>query len=325
MISHLQRPIVWAVPILSTVIFLGCTNQDEELKYRPVVRVNDVSLSAKEFSDSLATRLRVFNSLSAKDSAVIAQAKSAVIQDFIVSVVTQQWAQQNQIFVRKEDLDAEILKVRKSYPDDFTFRKALADEGLTYETWESRVKNSLLEKMVVHKLLEKLPKPTESELLVYYNKNKSKYERSAALKLRQIVTTTDEDAQKIRTELSKGRSFVDLAKKFSISSDASLGGELGWVEKGTADFYDTLNKLAVGQKSNVIKTPFGFHIFEIMAKRPGGQLSFNEARKGIEQSLLSAKEQDIYSSWLEEQVLKSRVFKDDEFINNIQVQTRGQK
>lgn len=312
-----------ALFIITLYCLIGCTSQDEELKYRPVVRVNDVSLSAKEFSESLATRLRVFNSLSAKDSAVISQAKNSVIQDFIISVVTQQWAQQKQLFVRKEEIDEEVLKVRKSYPDDFAFRKALADEGLTYEVWESRLKNSLLEKKVAKILAESIADPSQNDLLNYYNANKSKFQRPAALRLRQIVANTEEDAQKIKAELSKQRSFSDLAKKFSSSSDASTSGDLGWVEKGSADFYDSLSKLAVGQKSGVIKTPFGYHIFEVVAKRSASQLSFNDVRANIAKTLLSEKEQSVYSNWLEEQVLKSRVFKDDDFINNIKVQTRS--
>ena len=323
-----DRSFLQAIPlsILYSLVVLSlfaCTPNDPDYKDRVVLRVNEATLSAEEFSNALASRLKMFNSLSAKDSAVIAHAKSSVVQDFIVSVVTSEWAQKNQIFVRKEAVDAEINKILKGYPDQLSFRKALADEGLSYSKWEDRLRYTLLERLVVEKLREKIQPPTEEQIKNYYSANKELFQVPAAVKLRQLVSDNEERAKMLKKELSSGRQLSELAKKFSISTDASVGGDIGWVEKGAADFFDKVSKLGTGQKSNIIKTSQGYHIFEVLDRRNAKALSLEDVRTKIKTALLAEAEQATYSTWLESQIVQSRVYKDDDFINQIQVQTRS--
>jgi len=306
-------------------LVLGCTRQGPDYKNTVVVKVNNEVLTAEDFGELLAGRLRMFNILSSKDTAVIAQAKSAVVSDFIVHVVTQEWAQKNQLFVRKEQLDDEISKIRKNYPDDISFRKALADEGVSFDRWEARLKFTLLEKLVTDFLRKSLKSPTEEDIRRYYMNNKSEFQQPAAMHLKQIVTKTYDDAQTIRKELNAGKAFASLAKKFSISAEAHNGGDMGWVEKGVADVFDSSLRLNVGQRSNIIKSPFGYHILELVAKRQGQLLPLDVVRPRIVTALQAQQEQKVYSSWLEKQILEAHVYKNDGFINKIQVRTRSVK
>src|SRR5690606_21486664 len=90
---------------------------------RDVIKVNEASLSAKDFAISLAGRLKVYDALTVKDENVIKRIKEAVINDFIVQKVTEDYAKRNGVLVRKEDFEAEINAVRSVYPDDLTFKK----------------------------------------------------------------------------------------------------------------------------------------------------------------------------------------------------------
>ena len=282
-------------------------------------------MTAEEFSERLASRLNMFNALSARESAVISQAKNAVTRDFIIQVVTQEWAQNKQLFVRKEQVDNEVALVRKQYPDDISFRKVLVSAGITYDKWEERLKYTLLERMVLDEIKKNIKKPSPEELKAYYQNNKQHYSVPAGVRLRQIVLDTDENAQRIKKELASGKQLKDLAKKFSITDEASLGGDLGWIEKGYLDIFDAAFRMTVGQRSQIVKSPFGYHIFEVTAKRSLKNQSLEEVRSKIENALIAEREQASYSSWLEEQTLKSHIFKDDEFLKQIRVQTRGHK
>jgi peptidyl-prolyl cis-trans isomerase C len=308
---------------LAIFLFLGCTQDGTGYKNRVVARVNNESLTAENFSERLASRLRVFNDLSAKDSAVIAQAKAAIIQDFIVQVVTKEWAQNHQIFVRKEQLDEEVKNILKQYPDEIAFRKALADSGLTYDRWEENLKFTLLERLVSVEIRKNMPPPKEDDLKSFYQANKNLFSQSPAVRLRQIVVDNENTAQRIQKELSSGKSLATLAKKFSITSEASNGGDVGWIEKGFLEAFDNAFKMNVGQRSPIVKSSFGFHIYEVIAKRPAKVLGFDEVKKKIEGQLTARAEQSIYSSWLENEVLKAHVHKDEEFIKSIKVQTRS--
>lgn len=320
--------------LLSTLLFLsicvslmlgGCTKDFSQYKNRPVVKVNTSELSATEFSELLVNRMKMFNSLSAKDSAIINQAKSAIIRDFIVKTITTDWARANQIFVRKELLTEETTRLRKQYPDDIAFRRALAKEGLSYDVWEERVNYGLLERLVLNELRKSIKMPTSNELQEYYQKNKTLYQTPAGTRLKQVVLNSELSAQRVKHELDRGKSLSELAKMYSTTPEGQQGGDIGWVEKGGLDIFDAAHKMRVGQRSGIVKSPFGYHIFEVTAKRPAKTSSFEEVKKKVEAAVFADREQEVYSSWLEDLVLKARVFKDDELIKQVHVHTRGSR
>lgn len=300
----------------------GCTKLSSPTN-RPVVQVNEAVLNAEDFSQSLAQKLKSFNALSAKDSAVISQAKNSVVHDFIVRTLTEEWASKNEIFVRKEDLDAEIEKTRKSYPDDAAFRQSLALEGLSFEEWSERLKAMILERLVIEKLRGSIAPISDEDVQKYYASHKAQFSQPAQSKLRQIVTDTEDSAKRIVDELRKKRSFAELAQKFSKTPEAEKGGELGWVERGTLEVFDQAMRLGVGQRSNILRSPYGFHIIEVTARRPAKNLTLPEVEKQIRRNILQEREQALYAKWIEQQLLRAKVFKDETLLREIRVQTRG--
>lgn len=56
--------------------------------------------------------------------------------------------------------------------------------------------------------------------------------------------------------------MADLAIKFSITPEGKQGGDLGWVEKGVMEGFDSAFSMKkVGQRSAVVKSPYGYQIF----------------------------------------------------------------
>jgi len=58
--------------------------------------------------------------------------------------------------------------------------------------------------------------------------------------------------------------------------------------------------LPKGGVSNVVKSPYGFHIFKLENKRRSGKLSLDEAWKEIAERLERHKQDDRYQLWLKE-------------------------
>ena len=54
-----------------------------------------------------------------------------------------------------------------------------------------------------------------------------------------------------------------------------------------------------GKISPVIKTSFGYHIFELMSRRPAGIKGFSEVIHKIETLLIRQKQEVVYKKWLE--------------------------
>jgi len=71
-------------------------------------------------------------------------------------------------------------------------------------------------------------------------------------------------AQEIKTKISKGESFANLAKHHSLDSSKKRGGDLGFFVRGTMvqEFEKAAFALEKGQVSDIVKTQFGYHIIK---------------------------------------------------------------
>lgn len=86
--------------------------------------------------------------------------------------------------------------------------------------------------------------------------------RSKATRTRDDASTLSEEV--LRKALAKDADFAALAGEYSDGPTKSKGGDLGTFKKGAMDpaFEEAAFKLKVGEVSDVVETPFGFHIIK---------------------------------------------------------------
>ncbi|MBX7230664.1 MAG: peptidyl-prolyl cis-trans isomerase [Bdellovibrionales bacterium] len=291
---------------------------------KTVVSVDGKELKASDFADQLANQLKHLDALRTKDPVILQKAKENIVRDFIILMITENWARNHSILVKVEELEKETSLLRSRYPDVNTFNKMLAEQNLNLSEWKNQVKNNLLQKKVILALHANFKEPQEEELKSYYKTNKESFERPEQVKLKQIVLSTEADAKLVEDQLKKGKPLSELAVKYSITPEAKTAkGELGWVEKGVMDGFDQAFQMSVGSRSPIIKSAYGYHIFEVMGKRPAQIKPFEQVRTKISQLLLARNEQIAYTSWLEGELRKVRVLKDEQLLNLIKVETQG--
>ena len=76
-------------------------------------------------------------------------------------------------------------------------------------------------------------------------------------------------AQKLRKRLLKGADFHQLAEKFSDDpGSAAYGGEMGSVQFGqfVPEYDSAVLAMEVGEISEPVRTKFGYHLIELIAK-----------------------------------------------------------
>jgi peptidyl-prolyl cis-trans isomerase C len=311
--------------LLSLAIFSSsCFRRDQDVASRPVLKVNGQSLSAQEFAQLLADRLRSLSAFSVKDPRNVDKAKEDILREYIVRVITETYASEKKIYVSKEDLDAEVNKIVAGYGDQVSFRAGLAREGLTLAEWQRRLRFSLLERKVTATLEAPAAKPSEAELKTYYEQNLDEFTTPEEIQIRQIVVDSESAAKQIAEALNgRKKDFATLAREYSMTPESEAGGELGWVRRGMSEIFDQAFSYAIGHRSDVLKSPYGYHIYEVTGKRKSRKIPFAEAKDGIAKELLLDRQQAAYSSWLETQLQRTKVFKDQELIKSLSVDLSG--
>lgn len=298
----------------------GCPSSYQKLSTKPVEKVNDHVLTSKQFANQLARRLRNFDALAAKDPNNIHRIKEEILKDFLVKSLTLDWARSQNIVITETVLDKEVDKLRANYPDDLSFRRALAQENLSFSEWREELRYALVEKEVFKKINEKIKAPADEEVKRYYEDHKDRYKRKERIYLRQIVVDEDAKADAIKTDL-KTVEFAELARKYSITPEGKTGGVVGWIEKGTVDYFDPL--FTAGSGLQTIKSPFGVHLIRVEKKAPATTLPLEEVKSQILRALRAQREQAEYVAWLDAQLRSSKVLKDYDLMNSITVDTRG--
>lgn len=315
-----KSPALTGLFIFLTLVLVGCPSSYQKISTKPVEKVNDHELTAKQFANQLARRLRNFDALAAKDPNNIHRIKEEILRDFLVKSLTLDWARAQSIVVSESALDAEVDKLRSNYPDDLSFRRTLAQENLSFSEWREELRYSLVEREVFKKINEKVKAPTEEEVKRYYEDHKDRYRRKERIYLRHIVVNEEAKADAIKVDLKSG-DFAELARKYSISPDAKAGGLVGWIEKGAVDYFDPLFNAGSGVQT--VKSPFGIHLIRVEKKAPAATLSLDEVKPQVVRALRAQREQAEYVAWLDAQLRSSKVLKDYELMNSIQVDTRG--
>jgi peptidyl-prolyl cis-trans isomerase D len=99
---------------------------------------------------------------------------------------------------------------------------------------------------------------------------------------------------KIKKALSRvkgGEAFDKVAREVSEDASAASGGDLGLFsrEQMIGEFSDAAWKLKVGEISEPVRTPFGFHLIRLTDIQAGKELSLEEARPQILTGLKNAR------------------------------------
>lgn len=127
--------------------------------------------------------------------------------------------------------------------------------------------------------------------------------RHILIKLSEVVSEKEAKHRMddLKERLENGEKFEELAKQYSEDGSASNGGDLGWINPGDTvpEFEKTMSGLAVGEISNVIKTPFGFHIIQVMERR-AQDMSKEAARLKARQEIRARKSDEAFQDWVRE-------------------------
>lgn len=116
-------------------------------------------------------------------------------------------------------------------------------------------------------------------------------------------TTSEEDAQqkieRAQQRLEDGESFETIARLMSEDATSSRGGDLGWLNPGDTvpDFERAMKALPLGKVSEPIRTPFGWHLIEVLERRQQDITKENQHEQA-RQALRQRKSDEAFEDFL---------------------------
>jgi parvulin-like peptidyl-prolyl isomerase len=170
-----------------------------------------------------------------------------------------------------------------------------------FDQWKNRFKEQLLIDKVLKDVVKNIAPPSHKEIEKCFAENRDEFQYPKMVKFRQIVTRSKEQADSLLKRIQKGEEMSELARKYSIAPEAESGGEISWVAQEHLDgsMGNVVFSLAPGELSPVIKTPYGYHIFEVLSVRPEFIKELPEVIQEIESRLLHQKREIFLEEWLE--------------------------
>jgi peptidyl-prolyl cis-trans isomerase SurA len=104
----------------------------------------------------------------------------------------------------------------------------------------------------------------------------------------------------LRSRIVSGAAdFAEMARVHSGDASAARGGELDWVYPGDTvpDFERAYQDLKVGEVSQPVRTPFGYHLIQVLERR-SADMSPERRRLQARQALRERKSDEAYQDWL---------------------------
>jgi peptidyl-prolyl cis-trans isomerase SurA len=133
--------------------------------------------------------------------------------------------------------------------------------------------------------------------------------RHILIKLSEVVSEKDSKQKMdgIKERLDNGENFEAMARQYSEDGSASNGGELSWVNPGDTvpQFEKAMNELKIGQISEPVRSPFGWHVIQVLERRKQ-DMSKEAARLKARQEIRARKADEAYQDWIRE--LRDRAY-----------------
>ncbi|GJL78126.1 MAG: peptidylprolyl isomerase [Nitrospinaceae bacterium] len=275
-----------------------------------IAKVNEEGISIGEFRKSIEKNKRKYRVDSSEpvDSDSYLWLKTDALNGLIQKTLFKQEAKKRDISLTAEETADFIRQAKDGYSED-TFNKYLGIEDITEEEWENDLKNNLLIKKLIDEQVNSKVSVNEEELRQYFEEHEVEFHKGKQVKALHIMVETEEEALAIKKQLdSDARDFSDLARELSLGPEGAEGGDLGYLEQGhmPAELEDIF-KLKVGEVSNVIRTPYGSHIFKVVDKKKDQKMSFEESKKIIHDKLLRERQDTAFHAWLSELKEKANI------------------
>ena len=274
--------------------------------------VNDDIITLRDlqdFLDSMFMAMRMEGHSSQEIQKVMKEMEINGIRKLIEEKLILDKAKELQLEITNEAIDHRLEEVKKKYPSEEDFLKALVDDGSTISDLRKKITDEYKVKATIEQEVRSKIFVNPQEVTDYYNGHIKDYQKPKRAQLDSIFINKGKDPaaarQKVEeayAKLKQGTDFQEVAKGYSEASS------IGTIEKGQtiSKIDEVVFNLSEGAISEPIEVDNGTYIFKIIAHLPEQVSTLDDVKNQIYEKVFQIKLREKLVAWLDE--LKDKAF-----------------
>ena len=243
--------------------------------------------------------------------------RERVVNELIVKTLVDQKIEERKITVSDKDINEQLTKIETQLGGKAKLEEVLKKNGITME----QLKKDLTEEIKISKLVDSLSLVSVgvAEAQQFYNEHIDSFEHPERVRASHILISANPDQIKeviLSKDENKGKSAEeidalvqeDMASKLGLAEEilekvkankedfakiakeksddtmsAVQGGDLGFFgrDEMVPEFSDVAFSMTPGTVSEIVQTPYGYHIIYVVDRVAAGTDSFEQVQKQI--------------------------------------------
>ncbi|WP_419750782.1 peptidylprolyl isomerase [Terrisporobacter petrolearius] len=292
----MKKITLMGLTILISINMVACSSKN-------VAKVNDVDIS-KDAYKKTEEFLYATGYIEKKDENSD-EINNDVLSFIIDNEVAYQDAQKQNLKIEDSEVNEKFDQLKDALNTNPLYKEKLEKAGVTEDFLKEQIKKDLVVAKYKENFIKDI-KISDKEMEAYYNNHKDQFNVEEVKASQILISTLDKDnkevskeekeklkekAQSVLDKIKNNEDFANLAKEYSDDKNSGKdGGDLGYFAKSdkNVEFTKEVFKLDTNQVSNLIETPYGYHIVKVTDKRPVTK-SFEDSKDDIKAKILNEK------------------------------------
>ena len=192
------------------------------------------------------------------------------------------------------------------------FDRVLQKQRISRAALHESIRNGKRIDQLVARITAHVPAPTEEEARAFHEAHQDEFVSADRAVFRHILikpaSASDADRAATRSKLlemkaqiEQGRDLAELAAAYSeCPSGKQTGGSLGWIAHGqTVPAFDQAAfPLKVGETSDVVETPLGFHLIQKAQEERGKVLAYDDVQDKVRDFMIHARRGEAIAAYV---------------------------
>lgn len=228
--------------------------------------------------------------------------KAELLNAMITEVLVLQQAKEKNLNV-SEELKNNIAAIKKenNFSSDDDLRRAIQQQGISYEQWLKQYEETLLKSLVMVTEVYRSIALDESEVVQYYKQHPQEFTVPTEFKLGAIyldsASRTPDALEVLKADIAGrikgGTAFAEVAAASSDPPFKDAKGDMGTFKQGELDktLEEAVDKLKAGEVSPWVATKTGWYLLKLDDRKDSYLRTFDEARNEVQEKIMGEKRQ----------------------------------